>query len=162
MERDEPGSRPIDPMVVGDRFPTYAHASHRRVWRANLHRDMQAIIDDMCGGEIIGGKLLYFSGRVFAWWRALRPGAIHRQTLRGYVAGLRLVVRSQDCDCQATGRACRKLMEVGASLWTFAKTEGVPPHNNASARLLWHGAIWRKIIHGTDSDAGSRFVVWRC
>ena len=32
------------------------------------------------------------------------------------------------------------------------------PHNNAAERALRHGVIWRKTSHGTDSEAGSRFV----
>jgi len=129
----------------------------------HLRRDFQAMIDRAAGGEVIGAKLLHFSGMVFAWWRRHEAGSIHRQTLRSYVAGLRPIVRSlleqgSACACRWTAKVCRKLLEVERSLWTFAAVEGVPPHNNAAERALRHGVIWRKTSHGTDSAAGSRFV----
>ena len=154
---------PIGPVIVSDRFPTYARAPARQVCWSHLRRDMQAMIDRVAGGQVVGAKLLHFAGMVFAWWRRLRAGSIHRQTLRSYVAGLRPVVRSLlergvTCACRRTSRVCRKLLEVEGSPWTFAGVEGVPPHNNAAERALRHGVIWRKTSHGTDSAAGSRFV----
>ena len=110
-------------------------------------------------------SLLYagFSGFVFAWWGRHLAGSVHRQTLRGYVAGLKPVVRSllaegAACGCTWTAKVCRKLLSAEATLWMFAAAEGVPTHNNATERALRHGVIWRKASHGTDSEAGSRFV----
>ena len=40
----------------------------------------------------------------------------------------------------------------------FARVEGVEPTNNAAERALRHAVLWRKTSHGTDSEAGSRFV----
>jgi transposase len=154
---------PIPPVVISDRFPTYARAPNRQVCWAHLRRDMQSMIDRAAGGEAVGVKLLHFSGSVFAWWRRHLAGAVHRQTLRGYVAGLRPVVRAllgqgAACACAWTAKACRKLLGGERHLWTFAAQEGVPPHNNATERALRHGVIWRKTSYGTDSEAGSRFV----
>jgi transposase len=154
---------PIAPVIVSDRFPTYARAPNRQICWAHLRRDLQSMIDRAAGGEAVGAKLLHFSGMVFAWWRRHEAGSIHRQTLRSYVAGLRPIVRSlleqgSACACRWTAKVCRKLLEVERSLWTFAAVEGVPPHNNAAERALRHGVIWRKTSHGTDSAAGSRFV----
>jgi transposase len=154
---------PIAPVVISDRFPTYARAPNRQVCWAHLRRDMQAMIDRAGGGEAVGAKLLHLSGLVFAWWKRHEAGSVHRQTLRGYAAGLRPVVRSllEDgaaCPCAWTAKVCRKLLAGESHLWTFATREGVPPHNNAAERALRHGVIWRKTSYGTDSEAGSRFV----
>lgn len=154
---------PIAPVIVSDRFPTYARAPDRQVCWAHLRRDLQAMIDRAAGGEAVGAKLLHFSGMIFAWWERRQAGAIHRQTLRGYVAGLRPVVRSlleegTRCACRWTAKVCRKLLAIEGSLWTFAAAEGVPPHNNAAERALRHGVIWRKVSGGTDSESGSRYV----
>jgi transposase len=154
---------PVGPVVVSDRFPTYARAPNRQVCWAHLRRDMQSMIDRAAGGEAVGAKLLHFSGSVFAWWKRHLAGSVHRQTLRSYVAGLRPVVRSllEDgaaCGCAWTAKVCRKLLSAEAHLWTFAAAEGVPPHNNATERALRPGVIWRKTSYGTDSEAGSRFV----
>lgn len=154
---------PIGPVIVSDRFPTYARAPNRQVCWAHPRRDMTAMIDRAAGGEAVGARLLHFSGLVFAWWKRHESGSIHRQTLRGYVSGLRPIVRSlleegAACACRWTATVCRRLLAIEPSLWTFAAAEGVPPHNNAAERALRHGVIWRKTSHGTDSEAGSRFV----
>ena len=45
-----------------------------------------------------------------------------------------------------------------SALWTFIYIEGVEPMNNAGARRIRHGVMWRKTSFGTDSPSGSRFV----
>jgi transposase len=155
--------QPIGPVIVSDRFPSYTRAPNRQVCWAHLRRDFQAMIDRGAGGEAVGAKLRHFSGMVFAWWRRHRAGSVHRQTLRSYVAGLRPIVRSlleegAACACAATATVCRELLGVERWLWTFATVEGVPPHNNAAERALRHAVIWRKTSHGTDSEAGSRYM----
>lgn len=154
---------PIAPVIISDRFPTYARAPNRQICWAHLRRDMQSMIDRAAGGEAVGERLLRLSGLVFAWWKRHEGGSIHRQTLRSYVAGLRPVVRSllgdgTGCPCAWTAKVCRKLLADEEHLWTFAAVEGVPPHNNAAERALRHGVIWRKTSYGTDSEPGSRFV----
>lgn len=154
---------PIGPVIISDRFPTYGCAPARQLCWAHLRRDMQAMIDRAAGGEAVGTKLLHFSGKVFDWWRRLRAGSIHRQTLRSYVAWLRPVTRSlldqgSACACRRTAATCRKLLASEGSLWTFARVAGVAPHNNAAERALRHGVIWRKTSYGTDGERGSRFV----
>jgi transposase len=154
---------PVGPVVVCDRFPTYARAPDRQVCWAHLRRDMQSMIDRSSGGQAVGERLLRLSDLVFVWWRRYEAGSVHRQTLRSYVAGLRPVVRSllEDgtaCGCAWTAKVCRKLLAAEPLLWVFAVAEGVPPHNNAAERALRHGVIWRKTSYGTDSERGSRFV----
>jgi transposase len=154
---------PIAPVIISDRFPTYIRAPNRQVCWAHLRRDFQAMIDRAQGGEAVGAKLLRFSGLVFAWWQRYVAGSIHRQSLRGYAAGLRPIVRSllesgTACGCAGTAKVCRRLLSAERHLWTFAAVADVPPHNNATGRALRHGVIWRKTSYGTDSVTGSRFV----
>jgi transposase len=154
---------PVGPVVVCDRFPTYARAPDRQTCWAHLRRDFQAMIDRAAGGEAVGAKLLHFSGSVFDWWRRHEAGSVARPTLRSYVAGLKPIVRAllesgAACPCAWTAKVCRKLLEGFAHLWTFAAAAGVPPHNNAAERALRHGVIWRRTSHGTDGEAGSRYV----
>jgi transposase len=154
---------PVGPVVVSDRFPTYARAPDRQVCWAHLRRDMQAMIDRADGGQVVGAKLLHLSGLVFARWERHLAGSVHRQALRSYVAGLRPVARSllgdgAACPRAWTAKVCRKLLSAEAHLWTFAAAEGVPPHNNATERAPRHGVIWRRTSHGTDGEAGSRYV----
>jgi transposase len=154
---------PVGPVLISDRFPTYARAPTRQICWAHLRRDFQSMIDRAAGGEAVGAKLLHFSGFVFAWWKRHEAGSVQRSTLRAYVAGLKPVVRSLlesgvACGCAWTAKVCRKLLSAESALWTFAAVEGVPPHNNATERALRHGVIWRKTSYGTDSVLGSRFV----
>jgi transposase len=44
------------------------------------------------------------------------------------------------------------------ALWVFLREQGVDPTNNLAERGLRFGVIWRKTSHGTDSDAGNRWV----
>ena len=57
-----------------------------------------------------------------------------------------------------TSRVCREILAIEASLWTFARVEGVEPTNNAAERAVRHAVCWRKTSYGTDSERGSRFV----
>jgi transposase len=154
---------PIGPVITCDRYSTYAKAPDRQTCWAHLRRDFQSMVDRDAGGHEVGAGLLRSSRFVFAWWRRHEAGSVHRQTLRGYVAGLRPVVRLQleagaACPCPWTAKVCRRLLAIEPTLWRFASAEGVPPHNNAAERALRHGVIWRKTSFGTDSEAGSRFV----
>ncbi len=129
----------------------------------HVRSDPQPMTDRAAGGEAVGARLRHFSGSAFAWWGRYRSGTIHRQTLRGYVAGLRPIVRSlpqegSACVCRRTATVCRLLLAIGPSPWTSASAEGVPPHDNAAERALRHGVIWRETSHGTDDEAGSRFL----
>jgi len=158
-----PVGDPVGPVVISDRFPTYARAPNRQVCWAHLRRDFQSRIDRASGGEGVGSRLRRLSDLVFVWWKRHESGSVHRQALRSYAAGLKPVVRSllvegSACGCPWTAKVCRELLSAEAHLWTFAAAEGVPPHNNAAERALRHGVIWRKTSYGTDGEAGSRFV----
>lgn len=154
---------PVGPVITCDRYSTYAKAPDRQTCWAHLRRDFQAMVDRAAGGQEVGEKLLRCSRFVFAWWRRYESGSVHRHTLRGYVAGMRPVVRlhletGAACSCLWTAKVCRRLLKIEPTLWRFATAEGVPPHNNAAERALRHGVIWRKTSFGTDSESGSRFV----
>lgn len=154
---------PDGPVVISDRFPTYARAPDRQTCWAHLRRDFRSMIDRAVGGESVGGRLLRFADTVFGWWRPYEAGSVHRQTLRSYVAGLKPVVRSlladgAACPCSWTAKVCRALRSAEPTLWTFAAVGGVPPHNNAAERALRHGVIWRETSYGTDGERGSRYV----
>jgi transposase len=62
------------------------------------------------------------------------------------------------CACAKTAGTCRDILAIEPALWTFARVAGVEPTNNAAERALRHAVLWRKTSHGTDSEAGSRFV----
>jgi transposase len=47
--------------------------------------------------------------------------------------------------------------ELGA-LWTCVVEEGVEPSNNRAERALRFAVLWRKLMQGTYSDKGDRWV----
>lgn len=53
---------------------------------------------------------------------------------------------------------CAPLYDHRGWLWTFLDAEGVEPTNNASKPALRPAVIWRKLLFGTQSARGSRFV----
>jgi transposase len=159
----------IDPsagqVITTDRYKGYLWLPlrQRQVCWAHLIRDFQAMVDRQNAASPIGEELLCCAQDLFTWWYRIRDGTLSRATFRRYVAELRTWVRSQleagsVGSCAKTAGTCRELLAVEPALWTFARVEGVEPTNNAAERALRHAVMWRKTSHGTESEAGSRFV----
>jgi len=159
----------IDPsagqVITTDRYKGYLWLPlrQRQICWAHLIRDFQAMVDRENVGSAIGEELLCCAEDLFTWWYRVRDGTLRRSTFRRYVAELRPWVRSQleagsVCACAKTAGTCREMLGVEPALWTFVRTEGIEPTNNAAERALRHAVQWRKTSYGTDSEAGSRFV----
>jgi transposase len=151
-------------VVICDRWSAYRNRDDtlQMCW-AHLRRDFQAMKDRGGESQTIGDVLLDMSSTVFTWWHQFRRGEIARATLRAYIRRLRGEFIRQleigmECSSRTTAATCRDLYDHRADLWTFVRTEGVEPTNNASERALRHAVLWRKVSGGTDSEAGSRFV----
>jgi transposase len=152
-------------VLTTDRYPAYDHlpADARQVCWAHLRRDFQAMIDRAGAGTAIGEDLLTYADILLGHWQRVRDGTLTRAGFRRHLGWLRpavieLLARGVQCGCAATAGTCRELLRIEASLWTFARTGGVEPTNNAAERALRHAVCWRKTSYGTDSPAGSRFA----
>jgi transposase len=160
MGRSPPG------VVTSDRYAAYAHlpADRRQICWAHLRRDFQAMIDRGDAGSPIGEDLLMGAAILFDAWSKVRAGARSRRAFAARtLPWLRRAVRSMlesglGCGSRKAASTCREILKVEASLWTFARVEGVEPTNNAAERALRHAVCWRKTSFGTDSESGSRFV----
>jgi transposase len=158
--------RPPPAVVTPDRFSAYARlpADRRQICWAHLRRDFQAMIDRSDAGSALGADLLHASDLLFAGWSRVRAGTRSRRTFAARTPPwLRREVRSlleagTRCGARQTAATCREVLKVEASLWTFAREEGVEPTNNAAERALRHAVCWRKTSFGTDSATGSRLV----
>lgn len=139
----------------------------RQVCWAHLERDFSKIAAR--GGEsaIIGSGLLDLSDELMHYWHRIRDGTLRRETFRRYMligaasvqARLRALLEQGTRSAQPqTARTCAKLLAAFPAMWTFVETPGLEPTNNEAERSLRHGVIWRKLSHGTQSHAGSRFV----
>ena len=56
------------------------------------------------------------------------------------------------------GTFARTLEREMAHLWTFVVEEGVEPTNNRAERALRFAVLWRKMMQGTYSEKGDRWV----
>jgi transposase len=152
-------------VITTDRYKGYLWLPlrQRQVCWAHLIRDFQAMVDRADAGSLIGEELLCCAEDLFTWWYRVRDGTLSRSAFERYATELRPWVRSQleagsACACASTAGTCRELLAVEPALWTFVRIEGIEPTNNAAERSLRHAVLWRKTSHGTDSEAGSRFV----
>jgi transposase len=157
---------PYPPVLTTDRYGVYTHlpGAKRQVCWAHLRRDFQAMIDRKNAGSGVGEDLLIHADILFRQWGRVRDGTLTRRGFRTHYLGwLRtevqsLLERGAASACPKTAGTCREILGVEASLWTFARVEGVEPTNNAAERAVRHAVCWRKTSYGTDSEAGSRFV----
>jgi transposase len=147
-----------------DRFRGYLWIGRVQLCWAHLRRDFQAMVDRGGAAEAIGAELLFLSDVLFERWRRVRDGTLARRSFHaGPAATLRADVRAAlaagaACGCAKTEATCRDLLGEERHLWSFARTDGVEPTNNAAERALRHAVLWRKASGGTDGAAGSRFV----
>jgi len=157
---------PTPGVLTTDRFAVYSHlaSDRRQVCWAHLRRDFQAMIDRRDRGSAIGEDLLMYADILTDRWQEVRDGPRARGWFRQEILPwLReevghLLSAGSRCGCAATSRVCREILAIEASLWTFARVEGVEPTNNAAERAVRHAVCWRKMSYGTDSERGSRFV----
>jgi len=155
-----------DRVVTSDRFTTYEvlPLQRRQVCWAHLRRDFQAMIDRRGAGVRVGENLLLLSDAIFHDWHRVRDGTLLRPTFafraeRWYRPDVRVALaEGAACGCAKTAATCRELLAMEPALWTFARSAGVEPTNNAAERALRGPVLWRKGSYGTDSAAGSRFV----
>ena len=153
-------------ILTTDRFPVYTHLKpdKRQVCWAHLRRDFQAMIDRDDAGSPVGEDLLAHADILFEHWQKVRDGTHKRRWFETRYAGwlreeVRLLLeRGTGCGCAKTEAVCRDVLAAEASLWTFVKSGGVEPTNNAAERAVRHAVCWRKTSYGTDSETGSRFV----
>ncbi|MFO0949513.1 MAG: IS66 family transposase [Planctomycetota bacterium] len=150
-------------IAICDRFRSYLWIGKVQLCWAHLRRDFQAMKDRGGTSQPIGEELLQISDALFEWWHRVREGTLARSTFQNHVATLRaecrdVLDRGAACDAARTAATCRELLTDEKYLWTFVRTPGIEPTNNAAERALRHAVLWRKCSYGTDSETGSRFV----
>ena len=153
-------------ILTTDRYGVYSHLDpgKRQLCWAHLRRDFQAMIDRKNSGSEIGVSLLDHADILFRHWKRVRAkkksrAGFRKRELPWLSEQVRFhLERGAECGCAKTAATCAELLKFEASLWTFARTEGIEPTNNAAERAIRHAVCWRKTSGGTDSEGGSRFV----
>ncbi|MGF1506492.1 MAG: IS66 family transposase [Anaerolineae bacterium] len=143
---------------------TFLGVERRQLCWAHLRRNFQAIADRSGPSAEIGHVLLQLTADWLGKWNRVRDGTLtRRQFIDRHLGGYRHAIRAwlekgTRSSHAKTARTCRAILKLEPALWTFAHVPGVEPTNNSAERALRHAVIWRKLCHGTQSDAGSRFV----
>jgi transposase len=145
---------------VYDRVP----AARRQLCWAHLKRDFQKIVDRGGPDARVGREGRKIVTKVFAAWHAFRQGQCTRAQLQARLAPVenrmnRVLLEGAILGTEAAVMTfCENVLAVEPALWTFVRTEGVEPTNNAIERLLRRAVLWRRRSFGSASAAGCRFV----
>jgi transposase len=151
-------------IVTCDRAKMYWRVGRLQWCWAHLKRDFQALIDRGDNqAKRLGYDLRRMTAKLFEHWGNYRDGTTSRAAFVRRMAPVRreverLLRRGLQSGNQSLVGMCQELYEHRAWLWTFVRSEGIEPTNNAGERALRHAVIWRKLSFGTQSEGGSRFV----
>ncbi len=150
---------------VSDRYSAYnglPKDRHQTCW-AHLLRHWKRIAGRGGDSYEVGMYLEMHTEYLLYLWGRVRDGTMTRGEFLQYVPDIQQKIRhwldiGACCSHPKTAKTCRRLLKQETILWTFTRHEGIEPTNNAAERALRHAVIWRKLCHGTQSEAGSRFV----
>jgi transposase len=152
-------------VLVSDRWSAYnwVPVERRQLCWAHLIRQFVGFQDYGGKAKEYGCALETLAKEMFGLWYRVRDGTLSRPEFQLQMKPMERAVVDLLHACtrlshkKVAGRA-REILLLEPALWTFVRQAGVEPTNNHAERLVRHGVLWRKSSHGTDSDAGSRFV----
>jgi transposase len=146
-----------------DRCSSYTWLERRQLCWSHLVRDFQKILERGHDSYPIGWHLKLQAEYLLMKWARVRDGtldyfeflaefpAIQTQIRQWLTVGLKT-------SSARTAETCRRLLAADPNLWRFVSVPGLEPTNNSAERALRHPVLWRRNSHGTQSDAGNRFV----
>ena len=147
-----------------DRAKMYLQFDSLQWCWAHLLRDFQSLIDGGNGVQKrLGFDLKREADEMFRLWRKVRDGTSTREAFSEAMEPVRrrveeYLLRGKYSGDRRLHGFCKGLYDRREALWTFIDVEGVEPTNNEAERSLRKGVLWRKVSHGSKSEAGSRFV----
>lgn len=148
--------------VSSDRWCAYQIYPRRQICLAHLIRSCRKVA--LRGGKAaeFGAKAEELCKRVFKQWRQCREGKLTRNRLKCRMKPIqaalrRLVEEGSGSINQKVASACRNLLKLWPSLWTFLD-EPIEPTNNAAERALRKAVLWRKGCFGNQSENGLRYA----
>jgi transposase len=151
--------------VTSDRYSAYTHLAGE-AWQicwSHLEREFTGWVDTRGLAARFGKAALAVTRRVFDRWHQYRAGELPHAVLGLYLEPVQQRLRTLLRQAAASGHwrmagPARHLLKHFASLWTFARREGVEPTNNHAERALRRGVLWRKNSFGHQSPTGRAFV----
>jgi len=153
-------------ILTTDRHGAYnvVELRRRQVCWAHLLRDFQGMADSSIKPcRQLGLALVAQTQQLFHLWHAFKRGEMTRQELQLAMQPVMATVTGtlhvgSRANTKKLSRFCKGLLRLEPALWTFVRDEGLEPTNNRAERTLRPAVIWRKLSHGTQTEAGSLFV----
>jgi transposase len=143
-------------ILVSDGYGVYCQWVHaRQTCLAHLIRRARGL------AERKDPELAWFGRRVLAelqrlvHWATAPPTAGEVQT---WYARMVHLLNQHSAQQNEAGTFARTLQRELGALWTFMVEQGVEPTNNRAERALRFAVLWRKIMQGTYSEKGDRWV----
>jgi transposase len=143
-------------ILVSDGYGVYCQWVHaRQTCLAHLIRRARGL------SERKDPQLAWFGRRVLAelqrlvHWATAPPTAGEVQT---WYARMVHLLNQHSAQQDEAGTFARTLQRELGALWTFMVEQGVEPTNNRAERALRFAVLWRKIMQGTYSEKGDRWV----
>jgi transposase len=152
-------------VLISDRWSAYnwVDVTRRQLCWAHLCRQFVGFQDYGGKARRYGRQLEAQAKEMFRLWYRVRDGTLCRAAFQLQMQPIEHAVVELLRACtrlpikKVAGRA-REILVLEPALWTFVRQPGIEPTNNHAERLVRHGVLWRRSSHGTDSEAGSRFV----
>jgi transposase len=156
----------IEGLICSDRWSAYhlIPVERRQLCWAHLKRDFQGMIDRGGVAGPIGEELSAYTRMLFDLWYKVRDGTRTRRWLERQIEEwlraevVSLLQEGAACSCAKTAGVCKEVLKLEPALWTFARTEGMEPTNNAAERALRPAVLKRKRSFGCHSEEGCRFI----
>jgi transposase len=143
-------------ILVSDGYGVYQQWMHRRqTCLAHLIRRARRLSERQ-EPEIawFGSRIMTELQRLVHW--ATAPPT--RGEVQTWYARMAYLIDRYGPRRDEAGKFARTLEREMASLWTFVVEEGVEPTNNRAERALRFAVLWRRMLQGTYSAKGDRWV----
>jgi len=153
-------------IVGSDRWWAYElidPESRQACWE-HLKRDFFKHSEGLAEQKEFGAAGLALTKGLFKVWRAFEQhqdrGRLIREMKPIQNALLKLLEHAarKSMRTRQHRRFAKNLLKLWPALWTFVTVEGVKPTNNAAERALRGPVIYRRLSHGTQSEAGERLI----
>jgi transposase len=141
---------------VSDGYGVYQHWVHgRQTCLAHLIRRARGLAERQDREVARFGQRMREELQRMVHWAKAPPTRGEVQVWYARVAYL--LARHRERDDEA-GKLARTLEREMAHLWVFLLEEGVEPTNNRAERALRFAVLWRRMMQGTFTDKGDRWV----
>lgn len=141
---------------------TWSPTWRRQVGWAQLLRAIEALIERGGRSQETGAAWRAQARQMCHGWQRVRDGTRAQASFAHSMWPIRreverLLEAGHTCGVPKTEGACREILKGRQALWTCVRHAGMEPTNNAAARAIRPGVLWRKGRLGMQSADGSRF-----